>query len=158
MASLDRIDKRILQVMQSNAKLNTKEIAHRVGLTITPTYERIKKIEKLGIIKQYVTLLDREKVGKTLMAFCSVSLQLHSQLQIQRFEEAISHLPAVMECYHVAGQFDYLLKVVVDDMNQYQRFITQKLAAIENIGHVHSSFVMTEVKHDTAFPLDVQGD
>ncbi|RAJ06779.1 Lrp/AsnC family transcriptional regulator [Chitinophaga skermanii] len=151
---LDKIDRRILQVMQADAKLNTKEIAHRVGLSITPTYERIKKIEKMGLIKSQVTLLDRQKVGKTLIAFCSVSLQLHSLAHIKNFEAAIAKLHEVMECYHVAGNYDYLLKVVVNDMNKYQQFLTYKLATIENIAQVHSSFVMTETKHTTAFQLD----
>lgn len=153
MDTLDKTDRRILQVLQQDARLNTKEIAHRIGLSVTPTYERLKKIEKSGVIKSYVTLLEGDKVGKTLMAFCNVSLQLHSQPLIKKFEAAIADMTEVMECYHVAGTYDYLLKVVVDDMRRYQHFLTNKLAAIENIGQVHSSFVMTEIKHTTAFEL-----
>ncbi|NML39215.1 Lrp/AsnC family transcriptional regulator [Chitinophaga sp. G-6-1-13] len=150
---LDKTDRRILEVLQENARLNTKEIAHRIGLSVTPTYERLKKIEKMGVIRNYVTLLHPEKIGKTLVAFCNVSLQLHSQPLLKKFELAISQMEEVMECYHVAGTFDYLLKVVVDDMRRYQHFLTNKLAAIENIAQVHSSFVMTEIKHTTAFGL-----
>ncbi|RBL90822.1 Lrp/AsnC family transcriptional regulator [Chitinophaga flava] len=153
METLDKTDRRILEVLQQNARLNTKEIAHRIGLSVTPTYERLKKIEKMGVIKDYVTLLHADKIGKTLVAFCNVSLQLHSQLLLKKFEAAISQMEEVMECYHVAGTFDYLLKVVVDDMRSYQHFLTNKLAAIENIAQVHSSFVMTEIKHGTAFKL-----
>lgn len=153
MDTLDKTNRSILQVLQNDARLNTKEIAHRIGLSVTPTYERLKKIEKSGVIRRYVTLLDGEKVGKTLMAFCNVSLQLHSQPLIKKFETAIARMEEVMECYHVAGTYDYLLKVVVDDMRSYQHFLTNKLAAVENIGQVHSSFVMTEIKHTTAFKL-----
>ncbi|MGN7823986.1 Lrp/AsnC family transcriptional regulator [Chitinophaga varians] len=153
MDTLDKTDRRILEVLQENARLNTKEIAHRIGLSVTPTYERLKKIEKMGVIRNYVTLLHPEKIGKTLVAFCNVSLQLHSQPLLKKFELAISQMEEVMECYHVAGTFDYLLKVVVDDMRRYQHFLTNKLAAIENIAQVHSSFVMTEIKHTTAFGL-----
>ncbi|WP_291910695.1 Lrp/AsnC family transcriptional regulator [Chitinophaga sp. CB10] len=153
MDTLDHTDKRILTLLQKDAKLNTKEIAHRIGLSVTPTYERLKKIEKLGIIRNYVTLLDPEKVGKTLMAYCNVSLQLHSLPLLRKFEAAVMKLDEVMECFHLAGNYDYLLKVVVDDMKSYQHFITQKLATIENIAQVHSSFVMTEIKHTTAFEL-----
>ncbi|MCW3465485.1 Lrp/AsnC family transcriptional regulator [Chitinophaga nivalis] len=153
MDTLDKTDRRILQVLQTNARLNTKEIAHRIGLSVTPTYERLKKIEKLGIIKDYVTLLHGEMIGKTLVAFCNVSLQLHSQPLLKKFEAAIAKMEEVMECYHVAGTYDYLLKVVVDDMRSYQHFLTNKLAAIENIAQVHSSFVMTEIKHTTAYGL-----
>ncbi|MBO9731051.1 MAG: Lrp/AsnC family transcriptional regulator [Chitinophaga sp.] len=153
MDTLDNTDRRILQVLQQDARLNTKEIAHRIGLSVTPTYERLKKIEKSGVIKSYVTLLHAEQVGKALMAFCNVSLRLHSQPLIKKFETAIAGMEEVMECYHVAGTYDYLLKVVVDDMRSYQYFLTGKLAAVENIGQVHSSFVMTEIKHTTAFGL-----
>lgn len=153
MDTLDKTDRRILEVLQENARLNTKEIAHRIGLSVTPTYERLKKIEKMGVIRNYVTLLHPEKIGKTLVAFCNVSLQLHSQPLLKKFESAISQMEEVMECYHVAGTFDYLLKVVVNDMRNYQHFLTNKLAAIENIAQVHSSFVMTEIKHTTVFGL-----
>lgn len=152
---LDKTDLKILQVLQTDARLNTKEIAHRIGLTVTPTYERLKKIDQLGIIKQYVALLDGEKLGKTLVSFINVSLQVHSQPLLRKFEAAVSRLDEVMECYHVAGNYDYLLKVVVDDMRSYQHFLTNKLAAIENIAQVHSSFAMTAVKHSTAFPIRI---
>ncbi|RAJ79339.1 Lrp/AsnC family leucine-responsive transcriptional regulator/Lrp/AsnC family transcriptional regulator [Chitinophaga dinghuensis] len=153
MDTLDKTDRHILQVLQQDAKLNTKEIAYRIGLSVTPTYERLKKIEKLGIIKSYVTLLDGEKLGKSLAAYCNVSLQLHSLPLLRKFEAAVRSLEEVMECYHLAGNYDYLLKVVVDDMKSYQHFITNKLATIENIAQVNSSFVMTEIKHTTAFQL-----
>lgn len=153
MDTLDKTDRKILEALQADARLNTKEIAHRIGLSVTPTYERLKKIEKSGVIKSYVTLLHGEKAGKTLVAFCNVSLQLHSQPLIKKFETATAKMEEVMECYHVAGTYDYLLKVVVNDMRSYQYFLTNKLAAIENIAQVHSSFVMTEIKHTTAFRL-----
>ena len=95
----------------------------------------------------------KEKIGKSLIAFCSVSLQLHSKPLLNKFEEAITKIDEVMECFHVAGTYDYLLKIVVTDMNQYQDVITNKLAVIENIGQVQSSFVMTEIKNETAYKL-----
>lgn len=154
METFDAIDKKILKVLQADACLNTKQIAGKIGLTVTPTYERLKKIEQSGVVKEYVALLDREKIGKTIVAFINVSLQLHSKPLINVFERAIVKVPEVMECFHVAGNFDYLLKVVVKDMNSYQNFLSNKLATIENIAHVQSSFVMTEIKHQTAYVLD----
>ena len=154
MEAFDPIDKKILKVLQADARLNTKQIAGKIGLTVTPTYERLKKIEQSGVVKEYVALLDREKIGKTIVAFINVSLQLHSKPLINVFERAIVKVPEVMECFHVAGNFDYLLKVVVKDMNSYQNFLSNKLATIENIAHVQSSFVMTEIKHQTAYVLD----
>lgn len=153
METLDLTDKRILNVLQQDATLNAKEIAQKVGLSVTPTYERLKRIERSGVIKQKVSLLDRNKIGKSLAVFCNVSLQLHSKSLIEKFEKAINKLSEVMECYHVAGSYDYLLKVVVNDMSSYQHFLTNKLATIENIAHVHSSFVMTETKFNTKYEL-----
>lgn len=153
MESFDQTDKRILRVLQEDARLNTKEIAHKIGLSVTPTYERLKKIERSGVIKSYVTLLHREQIGRMLAAFCNVTLQLHSLPLLRKFEAAMLRFEEVMECHHVAGTFDYLLKVVVKDMNQYQDFLTNKLAAIENIATVHSVFVMTEIKSNTAYPI-----
>jgi DNA-binding Lrp family transcriptional regulator len=154
MEKLDKLDKQILKLLQKDCSLNTKQIADKVGLTITPTYERIKRMEKTGVIENYVALLNKEKIGKSLMIFCNVSLQLHSKPLLKRFEQTVVKFDEVMECYHTAGTFDYLLKVVATDMNNYQDFITNKLAALENISHVQSSFVMTEVKYKTEIRLD----
>ncbi|GEP92033.1 Lrp/AsnC family transcriptional regulator, leucine-responsive regulatory protein [Chitinophaga terrae (ex Kim and Jung 2007)] len=155
METFDLTDMKILRALQDDARLNTKEIAHKIGLSVTPTYERLKKIERSGVIRQYVTLLDAEKIGKALTVFCNVSLQLHSQKLIRQFETAIRKMEEVMECYHLAGTYDYMLKVAVADMKSYQYFLTNKLAAVENIAQVHSSFVMTPVKYTTSYPLDL---
>lgn len=154
MEKLDKLDKGILHLLQNDCTLNTKEIADRVGLTVTPTYERIKRMEKKGIIEKYVALLNKEMVGKTLVVYCNVSLQVHSKPLMKKFEQAIGKLDEVMECYHIAGTFDYLLKVISNDMNHYQDFLTNKLAATDNIAHVQSSFVMTEVKHKTDYKIN----
>ena len=150
---LDTIDRQIIMLLQGDARLKTKEVAHQVGLTVTPTYDRIKRLEKDGYIAKYVALVDKQKVGKTLVAFCNVSLERHSKPLLINFEAEIKKVPEVIECYHIAGGFDYLLKMVVEDMNSYQLFLTNKLAAIENVATVQSSFVMTEVKHETAIPI-----
>lgn len=145
--TLDKTDKLILKLLQSDCMLNTKQIADKVGLTITPVHERIKRLEKSGVIEKYVALLNKEKVGKSLVVFCHVSLQLHSRIQLKKFEQSIVKFEEVMECYHSAGTFDYLMKVITIDMQSYQQFLTNKLAALENISHVQSSFVMTEIKN-----------
>jgi Lrp/AsnC family transcriptional regulator, leucine-responsive regulatory protein len=154
MEKLDKLDKKILNLLQNDCTLNTKQIADQVGLTVTPAYERIKRMEKRGVIEKYVAILSKEKIGKTLVVYCSVSLQVHSRPLLKKFEQAISKMEEVMECYHTAGTFDYLLKVVSNDMSHYQDFITNKLAATENIAHVQSSFVMTEVKHKTNYKVE----
>jgi DNA-binding Lrp family transcriptional regulator len=149
----DDTDKRILMLLQVNAKLSAKEIADKIGLTVTPTYERMRKIEKSGIIKGTVALLDRNQLNKKTIVYCNVSLQVHSLKAIEIFEKAIKKIPEVMECYHITGNYDYLLKVAVMDMNQYQLFLTRKLAVIEHVAQVHSNFVMTDVKFTTAYEL-----
>ena len=154
MTKLNDTDKRILKLLQINGKLSAKEIADKIGLTVTPTYERMKKIEKSGIIKAVVALLDKEQIEKKTIAFCTVSLQVHSLRAIQHFEKSVKKMSEVMECYHITGNYDYLLKVAVKDMNEYQFFLTQKLAILEHIAQVHSNFVMTEVKYSTAFELE----
>ncbi|MEL7122792.1 MAG: Lrp/AsnC family transcriptional regulator [Bacteroidota bacterium] len=153
MKQLDAIDKRILNILQDNGKLTNKEIAARLGMTVTPVYERIKKLEEYGFIQKYVALIDTSKLGFQLVAFCNVSLKEHSKAFLSRFEEEIKKFDEVITCYHIAGQFDYLLKVVIKDMEAYQNFIVNKLASLENIGNVQSSFVMTDVKSSTAVKL-----
>lgn len=143
---IDDIDKGILSLLQEDANYTNKEIAGKLGLTITPIYERIKKLKRAGIIKKTVIIIDAKKVGKNIFAFCTVSLKEHTLEYINKFQDKIIRLDQVQSCYHIAGQFDYLLTVYSKDMEEYQIFITTKLAAIENIAHVQSSFVMKEVK------------
>ncbi|HMQ49098.1 MAG TPA: Lrp/AsnC family transcriptional regulator [Saprospiraceae bacterium] len=153
MTELDAMDKRILQLLQEDAKFTHKEIAAQLHLTTTPVYERIKRMEREGVIQQYVALVDRKKIHLSLMAFCNVSLKEHSTDFLVQFERDIQLLPEVVECYHIAGLFDYLLKVVVKDMDTYQHFVAKKLAALENIGRVQSAFVMTEIKYSPGLPI-----
>lgn len=154
MNKLDKTDKHILRLLQKDSTLNSKQIADEVGLSVTPTYERIKRMEKDGVIEKYVAILNKEKVGKAMVVFCNVSLQLHSKPLLKKFEQTIIKFDEVMECYHTAGAFDYLLKVLAKDMSEYQNFITNKLAALENISNVQSSFVMTEVRNKTEININ----
>lgn len=150
---LDTTDTAIVRLIQQDAFLTNKEMAGRLGLTTTPVYERIRRLERAGVIKGYVALVDRAKVGKPLVVMCSVSLKEHALPLLQRFQEAVCALPEVVEVLHIAGGFDYLLKVVVADMAEYQHFIVDKLARLENVGNAQSSFVLTELKYSTAVPL-----
>jgi len=149
MKPLDAIDLRILDLLQQDAKLTNKEIGAQLSMTTTPVYERIKKLEENGYISQYVALVDRKKLGYPLVAYCNVSLKEHSNNYLQIFEREVLSLDEVIECYHIAGLYDYMLKVLARDMGSYQNFIVNKLAKLENIGNVQSSFVMTEVKYST---------
>ncbi len=150
---IDAIDKRIVQLLQKDGKMKIKEIAHELNMTNTPIFDRIKRLEKEGFIKGYSTIVDKEKLGYHLVAFCSVTLESHHKEYLNQFVKDVKNLKEVMECYHIAGMFDYLLKIYVKDMVDYQIFITQKLASLANIGRVQSSFVMTEVKNERVFPF-----
>lgn len=142
---IDTIDKKILKLLQVSSKYNTKEIASRIGLTITPTYERIKKLESEGIIKKYSIVVDWEKLGKELEAFCFVTLKAHSKKAIKKFEEEVQKIDDVVECYHITGNADYMLKVLIANTKEYQSFLVNKLSEIDNVGQVQTSFVMTKV-------------
>ena len=144
--TLDPIDKKILLLLQENSKRNIKEMALKIGLTQTPTYERIKRLEKLGIVKSYSAIIDKEKIGLHITVFCQVSLQVHSNELIHKFEQAIAKLDEVIECHHVAGNFDYLLKIQVTNMKAYQQFLTNKLSVLHPISNVQSNFVLSTTK------------
>jgi len=152
---IDKIDITLLNLLQNNTKLNTKELAQKVGLSVTPTYERIKRLEKQGYIKQYVAILDRKLIDKNLMVMSFVSLILHSRDMQIEFEKSVIEYAEVIECFHVTGSYDYQLKVVVSDMEEYQSFIKNKLSSINNIANVQSSFVMSSLKDTTAIPIIV---
>ena len=153
MITLDGIDKKILSILQVNAKLTTKEVAAELGLTTTPTHERIKRLERLGYIKGYVALVDRKKVDKPLLAFCNVALKDQSQKNLKKFDREIKDFEEVLECFHITGIFDYLLKIVVKDMEAYYNFTFYKLGSLENIENVQTIFAMNDVKVSTVVPI-----
>lgn len=151
MIKLDDTDKEILRHLQQDAKLTTKELASRLNLSATPVYERIRRLENEGVIKKYVALVDREKIGQDLMVLCNVRLKEHEKEAGARFVKAIVTMPEVIECLNISGDYDFLIKVVVADMREYQSFIMNKLAALPNIGSTQSIFVMGEIKNETAY-------
>ncbi|MFM8242537.1 MAG: Lrp/AsnC family transcriptional regulator [Crocinitomicaceae bacterium] len=142
---LDEIDDMLLQKLSTNARQTVKELAHKVGLSITPTFERIKRLERLGIIKGYTVVINKKLVNKGLRVLCQVSLKEHNEKQIQLFESEVQSLVEVSECLHIAGNFDYLLSVEIKDMEEYEKFLKQKLARLSNISQVQSSFVLGSV-------------
>ncbi len=150
---MDEIDKKILMELQENAKQNTKQIASKVGLSVTPTYERIKKLEQQQIINSYVVLLDRTKIGKEVIAYCEVTLIKHQKKLIDNFKNKTKVFPEIMECHHVSGNFDFLLKIAVGNISDFHKFINEKLSVVDGISTIHSSFVLQSVKKSTAFNL-----
>lgn len=143
---LDQKDLAILRLLQENAKMTVREIAVSVHLSATPVHERIKRMEDAGVIKQYVTLVDHTKVKKGLMVICYVSLKEHNKKTGARFIKTIHELNEVTECYNISGEFDFMLKVIVENMDAYYDFHVNKLSQVENMGHLQSIFVMGILK------------
>lgn len=151
--NFDSIDKKLLKLLQSNSKQTNKELSNQLNLSVTAVYERIRKLEKEGVISKYVALLQKEKVNKSFVAFCHIKLVQHTQDYIIKFEKEVSNLAEVMECHHISGDYDYLLKVIVSDMVAFREFMVNKLSTINHIGSTHSMFVINEVKHTTAINM-----
>jgi Lrp/AsnC family transcriptional regulator, leucine-responsive regulatory protein len=150
---LDKIDKAILNALQKNARITHKDLAKELNMTTTPVFERVKKLEKNGFIKNVVALVDPSKVKKHLAAYLSIKLTRHSKGELMNFETALKKLNDVQECYHMAGSTDYLVKVVVRDMQEFQKFIVEKLSSIENIGQIDTMFMLREIKHETGYDV-----
>ncbi len=153
MIKIDDTDRKILEILQTNSNVTTKEIAQQLNLSVTPTYERIKKLENNGIIRKYVALINPEKVGQNIQAYCYVTLKMHSQEILKKFEQECTALSEVIECHYIAGQYDFMLKIVATDMKTYHAFMTKKLSAIENIGSWQSSFILSTVKSNAPIAI-----
>lgn len=150
---LDKIDNSLLGLLQADSKRTTKEYALKLGLSTTAVYERIKRLERVGAIKNYVALVDKAIVDRNFTVFCHVKLIQHIKDNIAQFEAQVMRLQEVVECYHLSGDYDYLLKIHVQDMEAYRNFMVNKLTAMNHIGSTQSSFTIKEVKHSTAIPL-----
>ncbi|MGB3145320.1 MAG: Lrp/AsnC family transcriptional regulator [Maribacter sp.] len=150
---LDETDKKLLGLLQADSKKTTKEYALYLGLSTTAIYERIKRLEKNGAIKSYVALVDKGAVDRNFTVFCHVKLVQHIKENVQQFEKQVLQLEEVVECHHLSGDYDYLLKIHVQDMDAYRNFMVNKLTSMNHIGSTQSSFTIKEVKHSTAIPL-----
>jgi Lrp/AsnC family leucine-responsive transcriptional regulator len=150
MENLDSIDLQILRHLQEDAHINIKDLASKLFLTSTPVYERIKRLEREGFIMKYVALLNKEKMNLGMIVFCNVRLKEHARNVGSNFVKDIVALPEIIESYNIAGDYDFMLKILVKDMVSYQDFVMNKLSTIENIGNTQTIFVMGEIKHGTA--------
>ena len=151
--NLDQTDKKLLQLLQAESKRTNKDLANRLNLSVTAVYERIRKLEKSGVISKYVALVAPEKVEKSFLAFCQIKLVQHTKTNVVDFESEVTKLTEVLECFHVSGEYDYILKVMVKDMQAYREFMLNKLTALKHIGSTQSTFVISPVKSTTALTL-----
>lgn len=152
---LDRLDKRILAIMQGNGRITNLELAEQVGLSPTPCARRVKRLEESGVIDRHVTLLNQARLGLNITAMISISMDRHTPERFDNFERQVRKFPEVVECSIVTGQAaDYLLKAVLPDMTYYEEFLLGRLTRIEGVTGVHSSFVLRRVIARTELPLD----
>ncbi|CAG4998831.1 Leucine-responsive regulatory protein [Dyadobacter sp. CECT 9275] len=149
----DTTDKQILNLIQQNAHLTIKEIAGKINLSVTPVHERIRKLEREGFIEKYVGLLNRRKLGKSLVVYCNVTLDKQRKESFEDFNQAIGEMEEVLECSVVSGNFDYMLKVIVEDGEAYNQFYQHKLSALKSVLHISSYFVISEIKYSTAISV-----
>ncbi len=150
---LDTIDKKLIDLLQKDCKQTTKQLSVQLYLSVTAVYERIKKLEKEKVIQQYVAIINKNKIDKSFLVFCHIKLIQHSKKYLDTFENEIVQLKEVSECFHVSGDYDYILKIYVKDMASYRDFMVTKLTTLQYIGSTHSTFTIGEIKNSTAIFL-----
>ncbi len=156
MTELNTTDLQILDALQRDGSLTTQEIADKINISQSPCWRRISKLEEQGFINQKVALLDREKLGMDVVVFATINLSTQGRNNLEEFERDVETIPEVMECYTMAGTWDYMLKIVVKDIRHYEMFVREKLTKLAHVGEVHSHIAVTEIKNSTVLPLDSQ--
>ena len=150
---LDEVDVQLLSMLQQDGRITNADLAKKVGLSPPSVLQRVRVLEKAGLIKGYFGLLDPEKLGLRITALAMISLSLHQEQPIERFRRSVNEIPEVLECYHVSGEFDFLLKIVVKDIRAYEQLIRERLSKIKGIQQIKTSFVLGTTKHTTQIPL-----
>ncbi|MEX2243056.1 MAG: Lrp/AsnC family transcriptional regulator [Fimbriimonadaceae bacterium] len=150
---LDETDLELLKLLQADGRTTNAELARRVSLSPPSVLHRVRKLEEGGFVQEYATVLDPEKLGFTLTVVAMVSLALHQDQPIENFRKKASEFPEVLECLHVSGDYDFMLKIVAKDIHDYERFVSERLSAIKGIGKIHSCFVLGVNKRTTALPI-----
>ena len=153
--NLDETDRKILRILQRNSDLTVKELAAKLHLSTSPTFERQKRLERDGYIERYMAVVNPHKVGNGIMVLCNIRLKQHSQELIQEFMDVVQNLEEITECYNTSGDYDFLIKVYAHDMKSYQQFMLNTLGTINCIGSLHSIFVIDETKNTHAVPISM---
>lgn len=151
---LDRVDKQIIKILQKEGRLANNELARRIGLTTTPTLERVKRLEKEGIIEGYAAKVNKESVGRGLTAFVTVTLSIHKLNLLEEFTKAVQEIPEILACYNTTGDGDFLLQVVVQDTKHYEQFLRNKLTTLPDIQRLHTSIVLNTIKEQSNIPVN----
>jgi len=151
--NLDKTDKKLINILQKDSKITTKRIATELNLSVTAIYERIKKLEKKEIIEKYIAVVNKEKVNKAFVVICQVKLKQHHNTYIEKFEKEVHQFDEVLECFNISGDYDYQLKIVVENMKAYRKFLNNKLTILDYIGSTYSTLIISEVKNNTVVLL-----
>lgn len=153
MKVIDDVDIQLLKLLQDDGRITNADLAKRVGLSPPSVLQRVRALERAGLVRGYTAMLDADKLGLRITAFAMVSLSLHQDMAIERFRRSIQEVDEVLECYHVSGEYDFLLKIMVKDMRAYEALIREKISRIRGIRQINSSFVFGVTKQTTAIPL-----
>ncbi|MFZ5878432.1 MAG: Lrp/AsnC family transcriptional regulator [Chloroflexota bacterium] len=151
---LDDIDKAALRALQEDGRLTNVDLARRINLSTPATHTRVRRLEKDGYIRRYAAIVDREQAGYDLLCFIHISLQMHQLEQVESFRRLVRDMPEVLECHHITGEYDYLLKVVLKNRKDLERFVVDKITPIPGVGRIHTSLALAEVKSTMALPLE----
>ena len=152
--SLDEIDRLMLQALQENGRVSNADLARQTNLSPPAIHARLRRLEQQGFIQRYVAIVDRESVGFDMLCFINVAIQVHQLEAVAKFRDALRLMPEVLECHHVTGEYDYLLKVVIRNRKDLERFVMDQLTPIPGISRIHTSLALSEVKATTALPID----
>lgn len=153
-SQIDPVDIAIMRALQADGNLSNVDLARRINLSPPATHARLRRLEKEGFIRQYTAIIDREKTGYDLLCFIHVSLQMHQLEQVEGFRQWTRKMPEVLECHHITGEYDYLLKVTLRNRKDLERFVVDKLTPIPGVARIHTSLVLTEVKSTMSLPLE----
>jgi len=151
---LDRIDRRIIAALQSDARITAQELGQRVGLSPSPCARRVRLMEERGVITGYTAVIDQDRVGLPISVFASVKLERQREEELERFNAAIARWPEVVDCYLMTGQRDYLLRIVVSDLHAYERFLKEKLTRLDGVASIESSFALSQIKRSNLLPIE----
>ena len=153
MSAFDQVDRRILDILQHEGRISNADLARKIGLSPPASHARTRRLEEAGYIQQFVALLDKEKAGFDMVCFVMVSLSMHKTQQVQDFRQAVQDIPEVLECHHITGEYDYLLKVIIRNRKDLEQFVIERLTPIPGVARIHTSLVLSEVKTTTALPI-----
>ena len=153
MVTIDDIDRALLCILQSDARISNADLARQVNLSPPAVHARIRRLQELGVIRSYVAVLDREALGFEMLCLIAIRMERHQRPDIERVRAAVGQMPEVLECHHLTGEFDYQLKVVVRNRKELERFVMDRLSTIPGIGHIRTSLVFSEIKATTELPV-----